>query len=97
VIDELGMARRGLLIRRLVLPEELSGTEKILAFIAKEIPPNTYVNIMGQYYPCYRADEYPTLNRRMSDEEIAAELKLAQKYNLHRPDRSNDCEKYSSA
>lgn len=89
VMDELGMARRGLLIRHLVLPEEQSGTEKVLAFIAREISTNSYVNIMDQYYPCYRADESSPLNRRLRDEEFAAALELAQRYKLHRLDRFN--------
>ena len=87
VIDESGLARRGLLIRHLVLPEELAGTEEVLAFIASDISTNTYVNIMDQYTPCYRADEYPPLGCRLGDEEFAAALELARKYGLHRLDR----------
>jgi putative pyruvate formate lyase activating enzyme len=59
VLDGSGLARRGLLIRHLVLPDNLADTEKVLDFTADEISPNTYVNLMDQYHPCYRADEYP--------------------------------------
>ncbi len=59
VLDSSGIARRGLLIRHLVLPGLLDETEKVLAFIAREISPNSYLNLMDQYHPCYRADNYP--------------------------------------
>ena len=53
-MDERGLARRGLLIRHLVLPDNIADTEKVLDFIAHEISPNTYLNLMDQYRPCYR-------------------------------------------
>jgi putative pyruvate formate lyase activating enzyme len=58
VLDEQGVAQRGMLIRHLVLPENSAGTDQILAFIAREISPNTYLNLMDQYRPCYRASEF---------------------------------------
>jgi putative pyruvate formate lyase activating enzyme len=87
VLDGQGIARRGLLVRHLVLPEELAGTEQVLAFLAEEISRNTYLNLMDQYRPCYRADEYPPLDRPPSDSEYAAALSLAQRYGLKRLDR----------
>ncbi len=86
-LDKDGLARRGLLIRHLVLPEGLAGTDKVLNFIAREISLNTYVNLMDQYRPCYRADEYPPLNRPISFDEYRAALKLAAKHGLYRLDR----------
>lgn len=86
VLDEHGIARRGLLIRHLVLPGGLAGTDTVLAFIAREISPNTYVNLMGQYYPCYRADEYPPLDRPLSADEYRQALTLAERYELNRLD-----------
>ena len=59
----------------------------MLNFIAREISPNTYVNLMDQYRPCYRADEYPLLNRPVSFDEYRAALKLAAKQGLRRLDR----------
>ncbi|HVO91585.1 MAG TPA: radical SAM protein [Terriglobales bacterium] len=87
VLDEKGLARRGLLIRHLVLPGNLAGSEKVLAFIAKEISCNTYLNLMDQYRPCYRADEYSPLDRSITREEFFAVLELANQYGLRRLDR----------
>ena len=87
VLDEKGLAQRGLLIRHLVLPGNIAGSEKVLAFIAKEISRNTYLNLMDQYRPCYRADEYPPLDRAITAEEFRAALALAEKYGLRRLDR----------
>jgi putative pyruvate formate lyase activating enzyme len=86
VIDRSGIARRGLLIRHLVLPEGKAGTEHVLAFISRELSHNTYVNIMDQYYPCYRADEYQPLDHRLSQEEFSWALKVARNYGLRRLD-----------
>ena len=61
VVDESGVARRGLLVRHLVLPDDLAGTREIMEFLAREISPRTYVNVMGQYRPCGRAGEHPDL------------------------------------
>ncbi len=55
-LDGKGIAQRGLLVRHLVLPENVSGTDEVLAFLADEISPDTYLNVMDQYRPCYRAD-----------------------------------------
>jgi putative pyruvate formate lyase activating enzyme len=86
-IDEHGIAQRGLLVRHLVLPENLAGTDEVLAFLAKEISVNTYLNLMDQYHPCYRADEYPLLARSITDDEYEYALALARKYGLHRLDQ----------
>ncbi len=66
VVDESGIARRGILLRHLVLPQGLAGTREVMRFIASGISPNTYVNIMPQYRPLGRAkdmeglDEFPS-------------------------------------
>ena len=57
-LDEDGLAYRGLLVRHLVMPGGLAGTEEIMRFLAEEISPYTYVNIMRQYYPAHLADNY---------------------------------------
>lgn len=82
VVDKYGIAQRGLLVRHLILPENIAGTDKVLAFLAQEVSPNTYLNLMAQYHPCYRAEQYPPLNRRITTEEYHAALKLAKKYGL---------------
>jgi putative pyruvate formate lyase activating enzyme len=63
VIDERGLAVRGILVRHLVLPGGLAGTGEIMQFLANVISKNTYVNIMDQYRPCWKSLHYPPLNR----------------------------------
>jgi putative pyruvate formate lyase activating enzyme len=84
VLDDNGVAQRGLLVRHLVLPQQLAGTDKILAFLAEEISPHTYLNLMDQYHPCYRALENPPLDRPLSRKEYITALQLARHYGLTR-------------
>ena len=86
VVNESGVAERGLLIRHLVLPDNLAATGKILEFIAREISRHTYLNLMDQYRPCYRADDYPPLNRPLTSAEYRAALMLASEFELDRLD-----------
>lgn len=86
VLDENGLAQRGLLIRHLVLPGDLAGTDKVLAFIAKEISRNSYLNLMDQYRPCYRAGEYLPLDRPVTSKEYDRALALAIDHGLLRLD-----------
>ena len=85
-LDEEFIAKRGLIIRHLVLPGGLSGTEEILNWIAQELSPHTYVNIMDQYYPCGDAWKYPPLDRRITKEEYERALLAAKKAGLKRLD-----------
>jgi putative pyruvate formate lyase activating enzyme len=87
--DKRGIAMRGLLVRHLVLPEGVAGTAKIVKFIAEEISINTYINIMDQYHPCYKAFDHPPLNRRISVKEYAEALDMAIKAGLKRIDGVN--------
>jgi putative pyruvate formate lyase activating enzyme len=87
VLDEHGIAQRGLLVRHLVLPENLAGTEQVLAFIAREISPDTWLNLMDQYHPCYRAGENPPLDRPLHSGEFEEALAIAAKYGLQRLDQ----------
>lgn len=86
VMDERGIALRGLLVRHLVLPEGLAGTEEVVKFLVEEISPNTYTNIMAQYYPCYKAFEHPPLDRRITNEEYRKAIKTAREAGLRRLD-----------
>ncbi|MFO8239988.1 MAG: hypothetical protein R6T90_03205 [Dissulfuribacterales bacterium] len=79
-----GVAQRGLLIRHLVLPGGLSDTRSVLKYIAEEISPNTYVNLMDQYRPCGMAHKYPPLDRRISQDEFAEALRAARDVGLNR-------------
>lgn len=87
ILDDCGIALRGLLVRHLVLPGGLAGSEKVLAFLASEISRNTYLNLMDQYHPCYRADDSPPLDRPITSEEYRHALELAKRYGLQRLDK----------
>jgi putative pyruvate formate lyase activating enzyme len=76
-ISKTGVAERGLLIRHLVMPEGLAGTRELMHYIATEISLHSYVNIMSQYRPEYRAVEFPELNRRITHDEYRAALEWA--------------------
>lgn len=80
-LDEEGLARRGLLVRHLVLPEGLGDTGKVLESL-REISPNTAVNLMDQYMPYYKAYQYPELSRRTSRGEYEEALSLAKGFRL---------------
>jgi putative pyruvate formate lyase activating enzyme len=86
VLDELGITRRGLLVRHLVLPNSLAGSEEVLRFIAREISTDTYLNLMDQYRPCYRAAGHPELDRRITSDEYSRALALAEELQLQRLD-----------
>lgn len=86
-LDERGLARRGLLVRHLVLPNQLAGTAQVVRFLAEEISKDTYLNLMDQYRPEYLASRYLPLNRRITPQEYRHALELAQKAGLHRFDK----------
>jgi putative pyruvate formate lyase activating enzyme len=75
--DKDGIAYRGLLVRHLVLPNNMSGTKEIIRFLSEEISPRCKVNIMGQYYPAYEAHKHPHLDRPLSHEEFREAKKTA--------------------
>ena len=75
------------MIRHLVLPGLLGETEGVLAFIARELSRNSYLNLMDQYHPCYRAAEYPPLDRVLDKHEYQQALAMAKHNGLHRLDR----------
>ncbi len=86
IIDKRGIALRGLLVRHLVLPERIAGTMDVVNFIASEISHNTYINIMDQYHPCFKAFDHPPLNRRITKEEYEEALNFAIRAGLKRID-----------
>ncbi|MCL0095857.1 radical SAM protein, partial [Dehalococcoidia bacterium] len=83
-LDSRGIAQRGLLIRHLILPNGLAGSREILRFIAEEISKDSYVNIMFQYRPIFKAREYEELNRRPTLDEYREAVAMAQDFGLHR-------------
>lgn len=86
-IDEAGLAWRGLLVRHLVMPGLLAETRGVLEFLAREIGPETYVNIMDQYRPCHQAYGDDTINRPLCAEEYAQALAMAKELGLQRLDQ----------
>ncbi|MBN1793869.1 MAG: radical SAM protein [Candidatus Omnitrophica bacterium] len=84
VVNSDGVAVKGLLVRHLVLPNCPENTRQVLQFIAQEISTNTYINIMDQYRPCYRAHSIPLLARQITPEEFAQALSWAREYGLTR-------------
>jgi len=84
--DERGIALRGLLVRHLVLPEGLAGSAEILEFIAREVSRHTYVNVMSQYRPCFKANQTPALRRRISSSEYRDVIRAAREAGLYRLD-----------
>jgi putative pyruvate formate lyase activating enzyme len=85
-VDARGVAVRGLLVRHLVLPGGASGTDAVMRFLARQVSRDTYVNVMDQYRPCFRADEVPEIARRPTGEEIAAAFEAARRHGIHRLD-----------
>ena len=79
-----GIAKKGLLIRHLVMPNGVASSEAVLKFIAEEISMHSYVNIMDQYRPEYRAHEYPEINRRITHKEYLEATEWAKLYRLYR-------------
>lgn len=90
VLDPRGIAVRGLLVRHLVLPGGLAGSRGVLEFIAGNLSPETWVNLMDQYRPCFQADRHPPLDRRPSREEFAEVVALARDLGLSRLDGLSD-------
>jgi putative pyruvate formate lyase activating enzyme len=86
LLDERGIAYRGLLVRHLVMPHGLAQTPQVMKYLAAEISPNTYVNIMDQWRPCGEAHLHPDLSRRISRQEYEEALEAARSVGLHRLD-----------
>lgn len=77
-----GIATKGLLIRHLVLPENIAGSRKVFKFIAKKISPKTYMSIMAQYHPANKTGDFPELQRKITDKEYQKVLYWADELGL---------------
>lgn len=88
-MSERGIAERGLLIRHLVLPNDIASSEEVLTFIAKDISTESYVNIMDQYRPCFKAFMFKELNRPITHKEYKEVLLEARTFGLHRGFENN--------
>jgi putative pyruvate formate lyase activating enzyme len=82
VLDEHGIAKRGLIIRHLVLPHGLSGTEGIMKFLAEEISKDVYISLMSQYFPAFKAHEFKELSRRITKDEYNEARRSMEKFGL---------------
>jgi len=82
--DQSGVAVRGVLVRHLVLPNRIAGTAEVMRFLAEEVSPRTYVNIMDQYRPCFHAEGLEAIDRRITAAEYAEAVQLAHAAGLRR-------------
>jgi putative pyruvate formate lyase activating enzyme len=89
-IDDRGVARRGLLVRHLVMPGGLAGTEEVMEFLTREISPRTYVNVMAQYRPVGEARTMHPIDRRITPKEYAQAVEAARKAGLTRLDGTHE-------
>jgi len=85
-----GLARRGVIVRHLVMPGGTAGTREIMRFLAREVSPETYVNIMGQYRPEHKADLYPEIARRPREEEMEDAFRAAREEGITRFDERRE-------
>jgi len=84
IVDEFGLAQRGLIVRHLILPNGLAGSEESLTWLARELSPTVTVSIMSQYLPRHRAQRIPLLSRTISTAECEAVLQLLSELGLEK-------------
>ncbi len=82
-IDDEGIIQRGIIIRHLILPGNISGTDKIMKFIAENLSKDTYISLMSQYMPCYKASQFKEINRRITYQEYEEAQGTMHKYGLY--------------
>lgn len=84
VADQDGLGLRGVIVRHLILPDNLGGTDKFVRWVAQELSPYTLVNLMGQYWPAYQAGRHPSLRRRITLTEYHRAFQWAREAGLKR-------------
>jgi putative pyruvate formate lyase activating enzyme len=82
VVDDAEIAQHGLIVRHLILPNGVAGSEESLTWLVKEVSPRVTVSVMSQYYPAHRAYKYKELKRKISAEEYAVVEKLVEKLGI---------------
>ncbi|MFH0913192.1 MAG: radical SAM protein [Candidatus Omnitrophota bacterium] len=82
-IDSQGLIKNGVIVRHLVLPNNIAGTDKIMQFIASQLSPDSYISLMSQYSPYYKAEDSKELSRRVSDQEYEDAKTIMEKYGLY--------------
>jgi len=85
-VNSRGIATKGVIVRHLVLPDELAGSREAFRFLAEEISTNTYLNIMAQYRPCWRAVDKPHIGKQLSNKDLAKVVSAARDFGLTRLD-----------
>jgi putative pyruvate formate lyase activating enzyme len=85
-VDSRGIGQRGLMIRHLVMPHNIAGTDRFVSWVAEELSPDTYVNIMAQYRPEHLAFDYPKIARRISGDEWRQAVRWAEEAGLRNLD-----------
>ena len=89
-VDEDGIAKRGLLVRHLIMPDDVCDTESIMRFLADEVSPHTYINVMAQYHPDAKVistDKYPEIRRRITTLEYMDAVESVKTAGLYRLDK----------
>jgi putative pyruvate formate lyase activating enzyme len=86
VMDSSGVAVKGLIVRHLVMPNDVANTREVMTFLAEKISRDTYVNVMDQYHPCGKATTDTVINRRITRNEYIAAVRWARDAGLHRLD-----------
>jgi putative pyruvate formate lyase activating enzyme len=81
-LDAEGITKKGLLIRHLVLPENIAGTEAVLSFIAEKVSPKTHISLMSQYFPAHKAHGMPPMDRKIKRSEYAAAKSHLERFGL---------------
>ena len=82
IVDEEGIAQKGLIVRHLILPNQLAGSQDSLAWLVREVSPQVTVSIMSQYFPAHLAPQIPLLSRTISAEEYNEVRELVEKLGL---------------
>lgn len=97
VVNQLGHAQRGLIIRHMILPEGLAGTAQVLHWIANSLSPRIHISLMDQYFPAHRAVGHPVLGRKITQAEYLAALDAFDAAGLERGWRQNTTEETSQS
>ena len=82
VCDEEEIVHRGLIVRHLIFPNHIAGSEESLSWLVKEVSPNVAVSVMAQYYPAHRAKKYEEINRKITPEEYQEVVDLVEKLGI---------------
>jgi putative pyruvate formate lyase activating enzyme len=92
VLDDHGLAVRGMIIRHMVLPEGLAGSREVLTWIARELSPRVHISLMAQYFPAHKAVGDPVLGRKITNEEYLQALEAFDALDLERGWRQEYCQ-----